>query len=77
MNEKEKMQAAKQMSTQERDQKMSSADRVSNSINEPMNQTLQQQEEPNTEYDYYYNYTQCIENRFLWGLVMESITLKE
>ena len=45
MNEKEKMQAAKQMSTQERDQIMSSAARVSNSINEPMNQTLQQQEE--------------------------------
>ena len=45
MNEKEKMQAAKQMSTQERDQIISSAARVSNSINEPMNQTPQQQEE--------------------------------
>lgn len=45
MNEKEKMQAARQMSTQERDQIISSAARVSNSINEPMNQTLQQQEE--------------------------------
>ena len=48
MNEKEKMQAAKQMSAQERDQIMSSAARVSNSINEPMNQTLQQQEERRT-----------------------------
>jgi hypothetical protein len=48
MNEKEKMQAAKQMRAQERDQIMSSAARVSNSINEPMNQTLQLQEERRT-----------------------------
>lgn len=48
MNEKEKMQAAKQMSAQERDQIMSSAALVSNSINEPMNQTLQLQEERRT-----------------------------
>ena len=44
MNENEKMQAAKQMSSQEIDEIMSSAARVNNSINEPMNQTLQPQQ---------------------------------
>ena len=43
MNENEKMQAAKQMSSQEIDEIMSSAARVNNSINEPMNQTRQPQ----------------------------------
>jgi hypothetical protein len=44
MNENEKMQAAKQMGSQEIDEIMSSAARVNNSINEPMNQTLQPQQ---------------------------------
>lgn len=44
MNENEKMQAAKQMSSQEIDEIMSSAARVNNSINEPMNQTRQPQQ---------------------------------
>ena len=44
MNENEKMQAAKQMSSKEIDEIMSSAARVNNSINEPMNQTLQPQQ---------------------------------
>jgi len=44
MNENEKMQAAKQMSSQEIDETMSSAARVNNSINEPMNQTRQPQQ---------------------------------
>jgi hypothetical protein len=46
MNKNEKMQAAKQMSSQEIDEIMSSAARVNNSINEPMNQTLQPQQRP-------------------------------
>lgn len=45
INEEERMQAAKQMSTQERDEIMSSAARVNNSINEPMNQTQAQAQE--------------------------------
>jgi hypothetical protein len=44
MNENEKMQAAKHMSSQEIDEIMSSAARVNNSINEPMNQTRQPQQ---------------------------------
>jgi Electron transfer DM13 len=44
MNENEKMQAARQMSSQEIDEIMSSAAVVNNSINEPMNQTLQPQQ---------------------------------
>jgi electron transfer DM13 len=48
INEEERMQAAKQMSTQERDEIMSSAARVNNSINEPMNQTQAQEEQERT-----------------------------
>jgi hypothetical protein len=44
MNENEKMQAAKQMSSQEIDEIMSSAAQVNNNINEPMNETLQSQQ---------------------------------
>lgn len=44
MNENEKMQAAKQMSSQEIDEIMSSAARVNNNINEPVNETLQSQQ---------------------------------
>ena len=44
MNENEKMQAAKQMSPQEIDEIMSSAARVNNNINEPINETLQSQQ---------------------------------
>lgn len=44
MNENEKMQAARQMSSQEIDEIMSSAAGVNNSIDEPMNQTLQPQQ---------------------------------
>jgi hypothetical protein len=48
MNEEEKMQAAKQMNSQERDEIMSAAARINNSLDEPMNQTLlqQQQQQP-------------------------------
>jgi hypothetical protein len=42
MNEEEKMQAAKQMSTQERDEIMATAFKVNNSIDEPMDQVQQQ-----------------------------------
>jgi hypothetical protein len=49
MNEDEKMQAAKQMSSEERDQIMATAAIVNNSINESMNQVqLQQQPAQNT-----------------------------
>jgi Electron transfer DM13 len=50
MNQEEKMQAARQMSAKERNEIMSSAAQVDNSINEPMNQTLMegQQQTPNT-----------------------------
>ena len=48
MNEDEKIQAAKQMSTTERDEIMSSAAQVNNSINEPMNRTLVQEEKQGT-----------------------------
>ena len=48
MNEEEKMQTAKQMNPQERDGIMSAAARVNNSLNEPMDQTLLQQQPPNT-----------------------------
>lgn len=44
MNENEKLQAARQMSSQEIDEIMSSAAVVNNGINEPMNQTLQPQQ---------------------------------
>jgi Electron transfer DM13 len=47
MNEEEKMQAAKQMSSQERDGIMSAAARVNNSLDEPMDQTLLQQQPQN------------------------------
>lgn len=47
MNEEEKMQAAKQMSPQERDTIMTVAARINNSIDESMDQTLlQQQQQP-------------------------------
>jgi hypothetical protein len=46
MNEGEKMQAAKQMSSQERDEIMSAAARVNNSLDESMDQTLLQQQQP-------------------------------
>jgi hypothetical protein len=47
MNEEEKMQTAKQMSPQERDEIMSAAARVNNSIDESMDQTpLQPQSQP-------------------------------
>lgn len=42
MNEQEKMQAAKQMSTQERDEIMAIASKVNNSVDEPMDQVQQQ-----------------------------------
>jgi hypothetical protein len=48
INEEERMQAAKQMSTQERDEIMSSAARVNNSINETINQTQAQEEQERT-----------------------------
>ena len=48
MNEEERMQAAKQMSSQKRDEIMSAAARVNNSIDEPMDQTLLQQKLQNT-----------------------------
>ena len=46
MNEGEKMQAAKQMSSHERDEIMSAAASINNSIVESMNQTLLQQQQP-------------------------------
>jgi electron transfer DM13 len=46
MNEEEKMQAAKQMGAQERDEIMSAAALVNNSIDESMDQTLLQQQQP-------------------------------
>ena len=45
MNEDEKMQAAKQMSTKEREEIMNSATQVNKSIDEPMNRTLVQEEQ--------------------------------
>lgn len=45
MSEDEKMQTARQMSAEERDGIMSSAAQVKNSMNEPMNQTLMQEEQ--------------------------------
>jgi Trp operon repressor len=49
MNEEEKMQAAKQMTSEERDQVMATSATVNNSINESMNQVqLQQQPAQNT-----------------------------
>ena len=48
MNEEEKMQAAKQMSSQERDEIMAAAARVNNSIDESMGQTPLQQQPQNT-----------------------------
>ena len=48
MNEEEKMQAAGQMSSQERDEIMAAAARVNNSIDEPMGQTTLQQQPQNT-----------------------------
>ena len=47
MNEEEKMQTAKQMSSQERNEIMSAAARVNNSLDEPMDQTLLQQQPQN------------------------------
>ena len=46
MNEEEKMLAAKQMSSQERDEIMSVAARINNSLDETMDQTLIQQQQP-------------------------------
>jgi Electron transfer DM13 len=46
MDEEEKMQAAKQMSPQERDTIMTVAARINNSIDESMDQTLVQQQQP-------------------------------
>ena len=48
MNEEEKMQAAKQMNSQERDEIMAAAARVNNSIDESMGQTPLQQQSQNT-----------------------------
>jgi hypothetical protein len=48
MNEDQKMQAAKQMSTIEREEIMNFAAQVNNSINEPMNQTLVQEGQQQT-----------------------------
>jgi Electron transfer DM13 len=42
MNEEEKMQTAKQMSTQERDEIMAIASKLNNSVDEPINQSEQQ-----------------------------------
>jgi hypothetical protein len=46
MNEEEKLQVAKQMSSQERDEIMSAATKVNNSIDEPMDQALLEQQQP-------------------------------
>jgi hypothetical protein len=46
MNEEEKMQAAQRMSSQDRDEIMSAAAGVNNSLDEPMDQTLLQQLQP-------------------------------
>jgi hypothetical protein len=46
MNEEEKMQVAEQMSSQERDEIMSAATKVNNSIDEPMDQALLEQQQP-------------------------------
>lgn len=48
MDEDEKMQAAKQMSTKEREEIMNSSAQVNNSINEPMNRTLVQEGQQQT-----------------------------
>jgi Electron transfer DM13 len=48
MNEEEKMQAAKQMSTQERDEIMAAAARINNSIDESMDEMLAQRQPQNT-----------------------------
>jgi hypothetical protein len=48
MNENEKVEAAKQMSTKERDEIMSTAAQVNNSANEPMNRTLMQEGQQKT-----------------------------
>jgi Electron transfer DM13 len=48
MNEDEKVEAAKQMSTKERDEIMSTAAQVNNSANEPMNRTLMQEGQQRT-----------------------------
>jgi Electron transfer DM13 len=48
MNENEKVAAAKQMSTKERDEIMSTAAQVNNSANEPMNRTLMQEGQQRT-----------------------------
>jgi hypothetical protein len=50
MNEDEKMQAAKQMSTKEREEIMNSAAQVNKSIDEPMNRTLVQEGQQQTLY---------------------------
>ena len=49
MSEDEKMQVAKQMSPQERDQIMATAIRVNNSIDEPMVQMQQEQQQQQTQ----------------------------
>jgi hypothetical protein len=48
MNEEEKMQAAKQMSSQERDEIMAAAARINNSIDESMDEMLAQRQPQNT-----------------------------
>jgi hypothetical protein len=48
LNEDEKVEAAKQMSTKERDEIMSTAAQVNNSANEPMNRTLMQEGQQRT-----------------------------
>ena len=63
MNEGEKIQAAKQMSTKEREEIMNSAAQVNKSIDEPMNRILVQEGQQQTEYD---SYAKCIENRFFY-----------
>ena len=48
MNEEEKMQAAKQMSSQDRDEIMAAAARINNSIDESMDEMLSQRQPQNT-----------------------------
>ena len=62
MNEDEKMQAAKQLSTKEREEIMNSATQVNKSIDEPMNRTLTRRTATHTECDIH---AKCIEDRFL------------
>ena len=62
MNEDEKMQAAKQMSTKKREEIMNSAAQVNKSIEEPLNQHLTRRTATHTECD---SHAKCVENRFV------------